>query len=289
MDSKARIEAMMERSLARIDVDSSPPKLAEAIRYAVFPGGARVRPRLCLAVSAACGNDRSEVAEAAAAAIELLHCASLVHDDLPCFDDADQRRGKPSAHRAYGEPLAILTGDALIVAAFQQLAVGAAAAPRRLQKLLTTISQSVGLPHGIAAGQAWECEAAVNLAQYQQEKTGSLFAAATVGGAQAAGVDAKPWAMLGNRLGEAYQIADDIRDCAGNAEELGKPIGQDEALDRPSAVREFGIDQAIANLKRLVCEGIDSIPDCPGANTLRDLIAIETKRFLPKGISRQAA
>ena len=92
------------------------------LRYAVFPGGARIRPRLCLAVAQACGEDQPAVTDAAAAAIELLHCASLVHDDLPCFDDAPLRRGKPSVHRAFGERLAVLAGDALIVLAFETLA-----------------------------------------------------------------------------------------------------------------------------------------------------------------------
>ena len=91
-----------------------------------FPGGARIRPRLCLAVAQACGEDQPAVTDAAAAAIELLHCASLVHDDLPCFDDAPIRRGKPSVHRAFGEQLAVLAGDALIVLAFETLALAAA-------------------------------------------------------------------------------------------------------------------------------------------------------------------
>ena len=104
-----------------------PPLLAAAMRHAVFPGGARIRPQLCLAVARACGDAHPALADAAAAAIELLHCASLVHDDLPCFDDAATRRGQPSVHAAYGERLAVLAGDALIVLAFQTLAAAARA------------------------------------------------------------------------------------------------------------------------------------------------------------------
>ena len=99
-----------------------PPRLAAAIRYAVFPGGARIRPRLCLAIAAGCGEPQSPLAEATAASIELLHCASLVHDDLPCFDDAEFRRNRPSVHRAFDERIALLVGDALIVLAFQNVA-----------------------------------------------------------------------------------------------------------------------------------------------------------------------
>ena len=119
MDPMTRIEAGLNLAFTRTHAPPAPPLLAAAMRHAVFPRGARVRPRLCLAVAAACGDDHPEAADAAACAIEFLHCASLVHDDLPCFDDAATRRGKPSVHAAYGAPLAVLAGDALIVLAFQ--------------------------------------------------------------------------------------------------------------------------------------------------------------------------
>ena len=107
-----------------------PPLLAQALNYAVFPGGARVRPKLCKAVALANNSSDVGLANAAATAVELLHCASLVHDDLPCFDDATQRRGKPSVHAKFGERIAVLTGDALIVAAFQTLSAHAVQAVR---------------------------------------------------------------------------------------------------------------------------------------------------------------
>jgi geranylgeranyl diphosphate synthase type II len=115
MDIKSRIDHALKAAIERAGGPDSPPQLAEAIRYAVFPGGARVRPRLCLAVASACGDDRPELTNAAAASVELLHCASLVHDDMPCFDNADLRRGRPAVHTAYGEPLALLAGDGMIV------------------------------------------------------------------------------------------------------------------------------------------------------------------------------
>jgi len=259
------------------------------MHHAVFPRGARIRPRLCLAVAAACAEDEPAVSNAAAAAIELLHCASLVHDDLPCFDDADTRRGRPTVHRAFGEPLAVLAGDALIVLAFQTLALGAACAPLRLGPLLVTVAQSVGVPFGIVAGQAWECEPSIDLARYQQEKTGALFAAATVAGAAAAGAEAEPWRRLGARLGEAFQVADDVLDATAKAEDLGKPVGQDSAHNRPNAVRELGLDGAIARLEDLAGEAVDAIPPCPGAASLRGHILSETMRLLPKELARHAA
>jgi geranylgeranyl diphosphate synthase type II len=258
------------------------------MRSAVFPRGARIRPRICLAVAAACGDSEPAVSEAAAASIELLHCASLVHDDLPCFDNAETRRGRPTVHYTYGEPLAVLAGDGLIVLAFQNL-IRAAHVPDRMSALMTIVGRAVGAPSGIVAGQAWECEPTIDLAQYHRAKTAALFSACTEAGAAAAGAASDPWRMLGECLGEAYQVADDIRDAAGNAEELGKPVGRDEALDRPSATRQLGLRGAVSRLQILVREGIESIPDCPGANDLRALIMLEAKRLLPEGIAQRAA
>jgi geranylgeranyl diphosphate synthase type II len=242
-----------------------------------------------LAVAGACGDDHPEVTEAAAAALEFLHCASLIHDDLPCFDDAATRRGKPSVHRAFGEPLAVLAGDALIVLAFQTLAYGAARVPERLVGLVTAVGSAVGMPRGIVAGQAWECESEVDLSAYHQSKTGALFSAATVSGAAAAGAPGEPWRMLGERLGEAYQIADDIRDVVADPDALGKDAGQDALLGRPSAVAQFGLDGAIHRFEELTAAAVDSIPACPGAVDLRKLIVLESNRLLPKGLVHRAA
>lgn len=289
MDATVRIEQALAAAVARAESPGSPPGLAAAVRYAVFPGGARVRPRLCLAVARACREDEPTVSDAAAAAIELLHCASLVHDDLPCFDDAPIRRGKPALHRAFGEPLAVLTGDALIVLAFETLARGTPRAPARLPALLATVASSVGMPAGIVAGQAWECEPRLELADYHRAKTGALFAAASIAGAAAAGAEAEPWRSLGLRLGEAYQVADDIRDVAADPDVLGKPIGRDAALGRRSAAGELGLAGAMACLKSLTADAVASIPPCPGAAELRELIRLETRRFLPEELERIAA
>jgi geranylgeranyl diphosphate synthase type II len=259
------------------------------MRYAVFPGGARIRPRLCLAVARACAEDAAELSAATAAAIELLHCGSLVHDDLPCFDDAATRRGRPSVHKAFGERIAVLTGDALIALSFQALARAAEAAPKRLVNLIGIIARAIGAPRGIIAGQAWECEAQINLVSYQQAKTGSLFAAATAAGACAAGHEPGPWYALGERIGEAYQIADDIRDVVSNEHDLGKPTGRDQALGRPNAVHRLGIGSAVARLEGLVQSAIEVIPRCPGAADLRTHILGEASRLLPRELARPAA
>lgn len=272
-----RIETALEDALDRAGGPDAPPLLGHAMRHAVFPGGARVRPRLALAVAGACGEDHTASANALAAAIELLHCASLVHDDLPCFDDADTRRGLPSVHAAYGEPLAVLTGDALIVLAFETLAQ---ARPDRLPALICTIAKAVGGPAGIVAGQAWESEPRAPLKKYHAAKTGALFVAATTGGAIAAGADPTPWRQLGARLGEAYQVADDLLDAVGGLG-AGKPLQQDSAHARPNAVAALGVKGAKRRLDLLVADAVRSVPECPGADLLRDLVRAQAGRLTP--------
>jgi geranylgeranyl diphosphate synthase type II len=220
-----------------------------AMGHAVFPGGARIRPQLCVAVARACGQDAPELTDAAAVALEFMHCASLVHDDMPCFDDADTRRGLPTVHKQFGEPLALLTGDA---------------------------------PSGIVAGQAWECETRADLGQYQRAKTGALFVAATCSGALSAGADPQPWRALGECLGEAYQVADDIRDVIGQAKALGKPVGQDLQHSRPSAATDLGLGGAIAHFESLVQATVDAVPECAAASALRQLVRQESERLVPR-------
>ena len=180
-----------------------------------------------MSVALACGDDRPEIADAAAAALELIHCASLVHDDMPCFDDADIRRGKPSVHRAYSEPLACLTGDSLIVHGLRDAGAGRGrCAGPGARARSGSCQPAPACRGGICAGQGWESEAEVDLSAYHRAKTGALFIAATQMGAVAAGQEAEPWDELGARIGEAFQVADDLRDALCAADELGKPAGR---------------------------------------------------------------
>ena len=286
--AKARIDQALHVAVSRGEQRGAPPRLAAAIRHSDWPGGARIRPHLCLAVSAACGDGDPALADASAAAIELLHCASLVHDDLPCFDDAATRRGLASVHAAYGERCAVLAGDALIVMAFETLALAAARHPLRLARLLGALAQRVGMPNGIVAGQAWECEDWVALPDYHRAKTGSLFTAATEMGALAAGGDPAVWGGFGQWLGEAYQVADDIRDAACDESLLGKPAQKDRKLGRPSAVHELGLAGALAHFEKLVGHAGQSVPQGPGAKALRALLHAEAERLLPAAVRAQA-
>jgi len=276
----ARFEAANARVISGAQ-NGGPARLAQALHYAVTPGGAHIRPTILYSVAAACGEDRPALTDAAAVALELIHCASLVHDDLPCFDDADTRRGKATVHRAFSEPLAVLTGDSLIVLAFDVLADAAGDQPRRALDLIRVLSRRTGMPDGICAGQGWESEAKVNLSAYHRAKTGALFIAATQMGAISAGQEAEPWEELGARIGEAFQVADDLRDALYDAETLGKPVGQDVATRARTAVSELGVQGAIRRLKDILGGAIASIPSCPGEAMLADMVRRYAERMTP--------
>ena len=262
----------------------APPRLVAAMRHAVFSGGARIRPQLCMAVATACGDDVPQLTNAAAVALELMHCASLVHDDMPAFDNADTRRGHPTVHKAFSEPLALLAGDGLIVMAYRVLLQAGVQRPDRLIRLMDNMTTGVGLPDGIVAGQAWECETSADLGQYQRAKTGALFVSATCAGALSCGFEPEPWAPLGAFLGEAYQVADDIRDVIADAASLGKPVGQDILHARPSSAQALGLDGAIVHFDHLIEQAASSIPACSCRDMLRQLVQLEAERLVPKAL-----
>lgn len=276
-----RIEAAISGAISKGQTAPSPGKLASALHYAVTPGGARIRPTILLSVAKACGDDTPMLADAAAAALELIHCASLVHDDLPCFDDADTRRGKPSVHRAFGQPLAVLTGDSLIVMAFTVLTQVAHVHPDRAIELMKVIAERTGMPNGICAGQGWESEDHIDLSAYHRAKTGALFIAATQMGAISAGQDGAQWCELGARIGEAFQVADDLRDALYDESALGKPAGQDDLHGRPNAVTELGVEGAIARMKDILSGAISSIPKCPGEAMLANMVNAQAEMLTP--------
>lgn len=288
MDPKILVEHALEAALSNASRDVCPPQLAAAVRHAVFPGGARVRPLLCLAVAAACGAPGAP-AVAAASSIELLHCASLVHDDLPCFDNADLRRGVPSVHRAFGEPIAVLAGDALIVLAFEALTEACKDVPQLIPRMVSILARAVGMTSGLIAGQAWESEPSVPVAKYHAAKTGALFIASTKAGAASAGADPESWHEFGALLGEAFQVADDIRDATSSVAEIGKPVQRDAALGRPSAIGHLGLRGAMDHLDRLVARALASVPNCPGGAELKQQVRQQVRWLIPKETAQFAA
>ncbi|WP_121633985.1 polyprenyl synthetase family protein [Tropicibacter alexandrii] len=276
-----RIDAALTRALEGAQAQPAPAQLASALRYATFPGGARIRPTILMSVASACGDDHPEITDAAATALELIHCASLVHDDLPCFDDADLRRGKPSVHVAYSQPLAVLTGDSLIILAFEVLGRSAATDRGRAAELILSLAQRTGMPRGICAGQGWESEPQIDLVAYHRSKTAALFIAATEMGAIAAGHDPEAWHDLGALIGEAFQVADDLRDELMDSDTLGKPAGQDGLNGRPNAVAEWGVEGAVARLSDILAGAIASIPSCPGEAMLAKAVRAQAQAIMP--------
>lgn len=283
MDIKERIEDALEESLVMATMES-PPKLAKALRYAVFSGGGRVRPRLALAVAMANGDENPKLANAAAASLELLHCASLVHDDLPVFDDADTRRGRPSVHKVFGEEIAVLAGDGLIVTAFEILAQVGRASPANLPDILAMVSKAAGASHGIIAGQAWESEPNIDTSKYHRAKTGSLFEAAAKVGAISGGGSAQGWGQIGLLVGEAYQVADDIMDVVGDEAFSGKPTGQDLVHDRPNASVALGLQGAVDRLDQLIATAQKLLPLCRGREEMASLIEKLASRLCPPNV-----
>lgn len=276
-----RIEAAMNDAIASGQNGAAPAKLSAALGYAVTPGGARIRPTILTSVALACGDPTPALTDAAGAALELMHSASLVHDDLPCFDDAELRRGKPALHRAFSEPLAVLAGDSLIIMSFQILARAAHHDPMRALALIDVLTTRSGMPYGICAGQGWESEDTIDLSAYHQSKTGALFIAATQMGALAAGQEAEPWTELGARIGEAFQVADDLRDALCDEDTLGKPAGQDDLHGRPNAVAAYGVQGAVARFDDILAGAISSIPACPGEAALAQMVKAYADKLVP--------
>lgn len=286
--ARAYVDEALAQVLSAQRLAGSPPHLTSAVRHAVFPGGGRVRPLLSLAVARACGMDDARLSMGGACAVELVHCASLVHDDMPIFDDASERRGRPTVHVLFGQQVALLAGDALIVHAFEAIAEAAERHPARGIAMTRMLVAGVGMPGGIIGGQAWESEPRVDREAYQRAKTGALFRASLQMGAISAGAQPAPWAEVGDRIGLAYQLADDLHDAVGAGG--GKPVGQDERLGRPSVVRERGLSGAVQALEEEIEAGIGAIPSCQGRSELAALLRDVAGRLLPDSLreSRRA-
>jgi geranylgeranyl diphosphate synthase, type II len=238
-----------------------PARLHEAMRYAVFGGGKRVRPILARAACRAAGGDPDEIL-AAACALELIHTYSLIHDDLPALDNDTLRRGRPTVHVAFDEPLAILAGDALLTEGFVVLArfpEGEAYASRRAEAC-RAVAEAVS-SRGMVGGQVEDLEAtgkpldAERLERIHRAKTGALLRVSVELGAILAGVvDAtqrQEFAGFGATLGLLFQIADDILDVTGTASSLGKSPGKDAAAGKLTYPAVYGLEAAKSELARL--------------------------------------
>jgi farnesyl diphosphate synthase len=242
-----------------------PEKLMAAMRHGVFNGGKRLRPFL-LIESAALFGVEDEAALRVAAALECIHCYSLIHDDLPAMDDDDLRRGQPTVHRAFDEATAILAGDSLLTFAFDIIAGEATALPpERKAELVLNLARAAG-PGGMAGGQALDLAAEesrpdeAGIIRLQAMKTGALIRFACEAGAIIAGAPADDRERLGefgSAIGLAFQLADDLLDVTANAETMGKATGKDEAAGKATLVALHGVDWASRQLAGLIGQAHD--------------------------------
>jgi farnesyl diphosphate synthase len=244
------------------DEIARPKRLIEAMRYSSLGGGKRLRPFLVVESAAVFGVPR-EAALLAGAALECIHCYSLIHDDLPAMDNSDLRRGRPTLHKAYDDATAILAGDALLTLAFDIITRDEIHPAASVRLLLTrALARASGIG-GMAGGQMLDLAGEgrfgdrepVDVARLQQMKTGALLRYGCIAGALLGQSTPKQYQALddyGRALGEAFQIADDLLDVEGDAAALGKPAGQDAALNKTTFVTQLGVDGAKQRLADLL-------------------------------------
>jgi geranylgeranyl pyrophosphate synthase len=251
MDSyRARIEQVLDRCLALPDPGT--PRLREAMRYSTLGGGKRLRPALVYLTGESLGAQLADL-DAPAAAVELIHVYSLVHDDLPAMDDDDLRRGRATCHRAFDEATAILVGDALQALAFSVLAEDTTAVPASRLAMIRTLAHAAGTA-GMAGGQAVDLAAVgqqlsvAAVENMHRRKTGALIKGSVLLGALGAGIHSGPdfqaLELFGDEIGLAFQIQDDILDVEGDAAVLGKTTGADAALSKPTYPSTVGLHAA---------------------------------------------
>lgn len=256
--AQSAVAAVIDRAIG-----SEPGDLAAAMRYAVT-GGKGLRGFLVLE-SARLHGISPPAAAPAAAAIECLHAYSLVHDDLPCMDDDDLRRGLPTVHRKWDEATAVLTGDALQSLAFELAAQTVCLDTARLD-LVLSLAQAAGL-RGMVGGQAADIAAETaakpltldQIVTLQAGKTGALITWSATAGARMAGADTGPLKTYGDSLGLAFQISDDVLDVTGDAAALGKAVGKDAGAGKATFVSLLGLDEAKRRAGNLIAEACDAL------------------------------
>jgi geranylgeranyl diphosphate synthase type II len=245
------LQRLVEHELEGLTFSADPgtARLVGAMRYSLLAGGKRIRPVLALATARAIGRDERDMLPLAAG-IELIHTYSLIHDDLPAMDDDDMRRGRPTAHKAYGEDVAILAGDGLYAEAFKHVLTHQRCEPQAILEAMRELASATGV-EGMVGGQymdvAGEQRDAEDLRRLHELKTGRLIGASVECVLLIAGMtrpDTKDFCEFASELGVLFQIVDDILDVIGTDAALGKPQGSDERHGKRTYVSEFGLDGA---------------------------------------------
>ena len=272
-------QRIQERLDTYLQDDQVPSSLLAAMRYAVFNGGKRIRPSLIYMTSTALGASL-EAADKTACAIEMIQCYSLIHDDLPCMDDDDLRRGQPTVHIQFDEATAILAGDALQAYAFELIAGDTALSPNTRLDVIRILAKAAG-PAGMVGGQALDLAAEakqishLELETMHRRKTGDLISACLAAGARIGGADpATEQALIdyGYALGLAFQVRDDILDHTGDTQVLGKPSGSDQGNAKSTFISTHGLTAASAQLDALHRTAIEALK--PLGKTGTPLIAL---------------
>jgi geranylgeranyl diphosphate synthase type II len=249
--------------------ESTPPEqLHRAMRYSLLAGGKRLRPALVLAAGEAFGTDTDDLMPAACA-IEMIHTYSLIHDDLPAMDNDDLRRGRPTCHKAFGEAVAILAGDALLTQAFRVLAADAPKRDAERQvRVIREVATAAGTVEALIGGQMADIESegenvdGSTLEYIHRSKTGAMIAASVVVGGIVAGANGDQVEKLrayGQCIGLAFQIADDILDVTSTSERLGKTPGKDQAANKATYPAIHGIAASQTRARELVAEAVEIV------------------------------
>lgn len=287
--TREQVDRFLDRALP--PADAPPPELHEAIRYTVFAGGKRFRPVLAYTTGMALGASEGQLLPAAAA-LELIHVSSLIHDDLPCMDDADTRRGKPSCHKVFGEATAVLAGDWLLVFPYELLARETALgnlSPDVAAALMGELSRAVG-SSGIVAGQILDLRAETvdigpeELETIHELKTAVLIEACARVGAAVARAPAdltSAVARSARALGMCFQAVDDILDVVGDAASLGKPTGADVERRKATHIGFCGLESAqqrAEGLARAAHEALAPLPPSEWLERLHALIEFVVRR-----------
>jgi len=265
LKSRARtVDVALNQWLPKATV--KPATIHRAMRYSIFAGGKRLRPIACLAAAEACGG-RVEDALPAACAVECIHTYSLIHDDLPCMDDDDFRRGRPTSHKVFGEGIAVLTGDALLTQAFEILASARETSRYKTRHLLQELSVAAG-SRQLIAGQVADLEAEgkkstrTELRFIHLAKTAAMIIASLRLGAMSANtspIRLEALTQFGKNLGLAFQVIDDILDITQTSEKLGKSAGKDLTAQKTTYPALIGLDAARREARRLTKASHDSL------------------------------
>jgi geranylgeranyl diphosphate synthase type II len=282
-------QALTDSALERLlPASTQPPaSIHQAMRHSVFAGGKRLRPILCLEAGRMIAGSLPTGVEELGAALEMLHTYSLIHDDLPALDNDDLRRGRPTCHKAFGEAIAILAGDALQTQAYEVLSRLSCSAESRV-RIIEEIAHGTGTIEGMIGGQVVDLEAEhtkpdlATLQYIHRSKTAALMGASVVSGGLYAGADDKAVGQLrsfGQSIGLAFQIVDDVLDVTQTSEQLGKTAGKDTAAEKATYPALFGIDESLKQAEALVESAFAALDSFGSrADVLRDLARFLVER-----------